>query len=515
MKRIFAKLLKLKSCKNEGVLMVFAAIDLGSRKIKLKIAQFTNKEWSILEDITKEIKVGEEVYLNQMISYETTMEIIKIMSFFLETMTGYDTASYKAVATSSFRTALNGQNVLSQIERKTGVHVACIGDAVEKFLTYKAMRDYVPDYAQVRKSLQIIELNAGGTDISFYHKNKLVKNIELSLGLKKLKYTLLKYEGSTISPMALLRQYIKAQTSEIEQWCKTYKIRNFMALGGDFKGLASLLYHESDEIRVEDLRVLCRSLDSEFRKKVEKAGIDWYESASAAIFLENFISLTQANTILLPQVSLRDGLLATMAEEHYNLKRYKVFNDDILHVVKETSAKFHSNMTHLEQVNEHLLHLLKAIEHVYPLMDREVLLLKIAVYLHEVGKFVRAKDYGDATYNILKEVSLFGIEKYEMDLIAEVCKAVATEVHSLEMFSKLPESVQKFSSLILVADAMDKSKKGILTIKNIIDLPFSWTIIALASSDSTIEQLDFEQNAMLFQFAYGIQLNLEVRKDVS
>lgn len=498
--------------------MVFAAIDLGSRQLKLKIAQFTNREWLVLEDITKEIQVGEEVYLNQIISYETTLEIITIMRYFLETMNAYDTSAYKAVATSSFRTALNGQNVLSQIEQKTGVHVACIGDAVEKFLTYKAMRDYVPDYAKIRRSLQIIELNAGGTDISFYHKNKLVKNLELSLGLKKLKYTLVKYEGVSVAPMALLKQYIRAQTSQMGQWCTPFKIKHFMALGGDLKGLASLLYHSNENITAEALHTLCKAfykMDPEFRKRVEKSGLDWYETASAAIFLECFLERTQAEVMILPKVSLRDGLLATMAEEHYILRRYKVFNDDILHVVKETSVKFHSNGQHLENVVSHLNHLVKAMSEVHPFSEREILLLKISAYLHEVGKFVKAKDYGEATYKILKEMSIFGIERHEMDFVAEVCEAVATTFQSLASFAVLSENVQKFAALILVADALDKSKESILSIQDIEVSPFAWSIGTRATSDATIEQLDFDHNAALFQFAYGIKLSLEVMKDVS
>jgi len=60
---------------------LYAAIDLGSNAIRFKVVQYTQSKIEILEDITKDISLGDDVYEHLYIKNETVKEIIGIFKF--------------------------------------------------------------------------------------------------------------------------------------------------------------------------------------------------------------------------------------------------------------------------------------------------------------------------------------------------------------------------------------------------------------------------------------------------
>lgn len=494
--------------------MIFAAIDLGSRKLKLKLGQYSNKKWEIFEDLTVDIKIGEEVYLYQKITHETIMDLVETLSFFRKTMEMYHTHDYRAVATSSFRKAMNGLSVLDLIFHKTGIKVERIDDSMEKFLTYKAMRDQVSNYLQVRKHAMLLELNAGSADLTLYKNNKLIQNIEFDLGLKKLKYTLMAYDNKSVAPTQLLKRTIEAQVRHIWELLEKNQPKYFLALGGDLKRMASLFYNKEGVLTRDELNALCYDvyrLDSGVRKKIESIGLDWYESAVSLIFLDVFLAVTPSEEILMPTLTLRDGLLASMAEEVYGLTRYKHFNEDIIGHVKSISEKYKSDEKHIKMVDEHFKKMLKCPSISNRLEDRDTLIIRVCIYLHEIGKFVRSKNYAQATYDLLKDMSIFGLQTEEVLIVSEVCRCVAVENMAQNVFSELPHRIQKLTALILVCDALDKSKNKSLNIYSLIELPYSLVLQVETNGDVEIEIIYFQQIQEFFELAFGLKIVLEIR----
>lgn len=493
--------------------MIFAAIDLGSRKLKLKLGQYSNKKWEIFEDIMVDIKIGEEVYLYQKITHETIIELVETLSFFQKTMEMYHTHEYRAVATSSFRKAINGLSVLDLVFHKTGIKVELIDDSLEKFLTYKAMRDQVPHYSVVRKHAMLLELNAGSADLTLYKHNRLIQNIEFDLGLKKLKYTLMDYDNKSVAPTQLLKRYIEAQVRHVWEILEKNQPKYFLALGGDLKRIAFLFYNKEDSLTRAELNALCSDiyrLDSGLRKKVEASGLDWYESAAILIFLDVFLPVTLTEEILIPKLTLRDGLLASMAEEAYGLPRYKHSNEDIISHVKSISEKYNSDERHIKMVDEHFKKMLK-----YPIISnrleqRDALIIRVCIYLHEIGKFVRAKNYAQATYDLLKDMSIFGLQTEEVLIVAEVCRCVAIENLTQNDFSGLPQRIQKLIALILVCDALDKSKNKSLSITSLDEFSYSLVLQVEVKGECEIEFIYFQQIQDFFELAFGLKIVLEI-----
>jgi len=122
---------------------LFAAIDLGSNALKLKIVQVISNQMETLEDISVQIPLGDEVFLSNTIQLETVKEAVETLIYFKQVMESYGIVAYKAVGTSAFREAENAKNFIEIIRMKTGLEVEVVEDTIEKFLTYKSIRDNV------------------------------------------------------------------------------------------------------------------------------------------------------------------------------------------------------------------------------------------------------------------------------------------------------------------------------------------------------------------------------------
>ena len=319
---------------------LFAAIDLGSNAIKLKVVQVNRGDIEVLEDISVSIPLGDEVFLSNAIQLETVREAIDTLNYFKQIMDSYGVINYKAVATSALREAENSKNIVEIIRMKTGIEVEVVEDTIEKFLTYKSIRDKMSNYQDVRKGALLVEVNSGSCDISIYNQNKLIKNDEIKLGIKSLKYILIELEGRTVNYPHVLRELVVTRTSHIWPNIEAKTLNHFIAIGGDAKQIKEVLFGARDEIPMSEFKSFATkamSSDYELRRQIESSGINWYEFLATIIVYDVFTDLVDSETIQVPNVSLRDGILAESIEKAYQLTKYKYFNNDVLTLAYEIS----------------------------------------------------------------------------------------------------------------------------------------------------------------------------------
>ena len=208
---------------------LFAAIDLGSNAIKLKIIQVNGAQIETLEDLAVEIPLGDDVFLSNAVRLETVKEAVETLNYFKQILESYGMVNYKAVATSALREAENSKNIIEIIRMKTGLEIEVVEDTIEKFLTYKSIRDKMDNYKDIRKGALLVEVNSGSFDISIYNQNKLVKNDEIKLGLKNIKHILIDLENRTTNYALVLKELIQTRTSHIWPSIQSKKLSHFVA----------------------------------------------------------------------------------------------------------------------------------------------------------------------------------------------------------------------------------------------------------------------------------------------
>jgi len=492
---------------------LFAAIDLGSNAIKLKIIQVNNGEIEPLEDISVQIPLGEEVFLSNTLQLETVREAIETLNYFKQIMASYGITNYKAVATSALREAENSKNMVEIIRMKTGLDVEVVEDTIEKFLTYKSIRDKMDNYQNVRKGALLVEVNSGSCDISIYNQNKLIKNDEIKLGIKSLKYILIEMENRTINYPYVLRELIETRTSHIWPNIEAKKLNHFIAIGGDAKQIRELLFEDREVIPLSEFKkfsTLALAGDYQLRRRVENASINWYEFLATIIVYDVFVELIDAETIQVPNVSLRDGILAELVEKEYQLTRYRFFNNDVFTLAYEISKRYKSSETHVKYMEHNALILFKSLKDQYQFHERDELLLRLAAILHEIGKFTRMKDYLITSFEKISNLDIFGVKHEESLMIAHICRLISSSEQKMYesnipgIYNEDQVRIFKLASILSIIDALDKGKKQRIEIIDT-DITESSFIISIRRTEETVlEEWSFEFTIDNFANTFGI-----------
>ncbi len=490
---------------------IYAAIDLGSNTLKLKIVQYENNAIHIIDDITKDVNVGEDVFAKGNIEHETVKEIIDIMVKFKDVMNSYNVETYRAVATGAMRTAKNNLNVIEIVLMRAGIKIEIIEDTIEKFLTYKSMRDNIEDYRKIRESSILVELNSGSCDVSVYNKNKLVFNEEFTLGTLVLKNIMQDIEDRSVNYPKVISELIESRTGHMWKYIKKRKIESFLMLGGETKVLKNSLFGGRETISRSDFESVYRRVITDhlrFRKEIEEYGMDWYEFVACILVYKVFLKLADTKDMTFPVINLRDGMIAEMIEKDYSLERYKVFNNDVISLARNTSARYKSCNKHCREVEKNGIKIMNELKKHFTFNERDELLMRLAAILHEIGKFTRAKDYLAASFHKIRNLSIMGTNYHEMMLVAYICKMLTDRYSSRVSIERLSQNDQnrilKLSSILSIADALDKSKKQKIKIEDFRVTDDELGIIVSKSADTTLEEWNLENRAKEFINTFGL-----------
>ncbi len=492
---------------------IYAAIDLGSNSLKLKIIQYVDFRIEILEDISKSISVGEDVYETGYIEHETVKELLHIFLSYKEIMDSYCVQLYRAVATSAMRESKNGRNVVELIRMKTSIEVEIIEDTIEKFLTYKSMRDNIENYQTIRRSLLIVELNAGGCDISIYRQNKLIKNDEIKLGTKVLKHILMDLESRNEHYPKVMEEFVETRTSHIWQAIQAKKFENYLTIGADLKLIRHHFFNKESTIHRNDFEALYHRVINDYRRlrnEIEEIGIDWYEFVSSIIVYHTFLKLVTAKQVIIPDITLRDGIIAELLETEYKITRYRTFNQDVISQARHISKRYKSSNAHLKNIETNALKIFKQLEHHFLFQQRDELILRLSSILHEIGKFTRMKDYLVTSFDKISNLNIMGVTHEETLMVAYTCLFCSSyEVKKYDTYLKgLSEekysTVYKLSAILSIADALDKSKHQKISIENVKITDDNLFIFIRRSEDITLEEWSLDNAKHNFINTFGI-----------
>lgn len=490
---------------------IYAAIDVGSNTLKLKIIEYSESGINILDDIAKDVGIGDDVFSKGNIEHETVKEMVEIMTKFRDIMDSYKVDMYCAFATGAMRTAENNLNVIEIVMMRSGIKIEIIEDTMEKFLTYKSMRDNMVDYRNIRDSSILVELNSGSCDVSIYIRNKLVFNEEFTLGTLVLKNIMQEIEDRRVNYPKVIAELIESRTGHMWRHIEKRKIRNFLMLGGETTMLRDSLFGGRETIKRLDFENVHRKVISDhlrFRKEIEGYGMDWYEFVSCILVYHVFLKLVDTSSMTFPQINLRDGMIAEMVEKDYSLGRYKVFNNDVISLARSSSARYKSCSRHCREVEKNGIKIMNELKKHFTFDERDELLMRLAAILHEIGKFTRAKNYLAASFHKIRNLSIMGTNYHEMMLVAYMCRML-TDRHlsraSIERLSRFDQNrILKLSSILSIADALDKSKKQKIRIEKILITDDKLRIIVSKTMDATLEEWNLENRTKEFINTFGL-----------
>ncbi len=298
---------------------VMSAIDIGSYSLKMRIVEIDETgNIRLLERLTKPAALGRDTFSTGKVSYETVEHICEILTGFQQLMQEYGSRHYRALATSAIREAENQEYLIDQIKLKTGLKVEVINNAQERYLTYKAIRENLPDHHRVeQEGVMVVEVGSGSVEMTIFHQGLLQITHNIKLGHLRLREVLADLEKRTLDFPQLLEEYIESHLDAIDYIKETYDIKHFIALGSEMKAISRLCNgpeapEGTNTIPMESFEKLYREI---LEKPVEYIAETYQISMDLAsillpslMIIKKLTQMTEADQYYTPLVSLSDVL---------------------------------------------------------------------------------------------------------------------------------------------------------------------------------------------------------------
>ena len=161
---------------------VFAAIDVGSNELSMKVYEITPKKGAReIDYVNSTVELGSDTYNSGRITEDSIMKVCEILNKFRRKMREYDVREYKAYASSAVREAENSVMVLERIKQHTGIDVAVLSNSEQRFMNYKAYAAKSKFEDADTKNRALLDIGAGSLQISIFDKQNLIQTQNLSL----------------------------------------------------------------------------------------------------------------------------------------------------------------------------------------------------------------------------------------------------------------------------------------------------------------------------------------------
>lgn len=212
---------------------VFAAIDVGSYELNMKIFEFSSSnQMKQVDAIRYRLDLGTDTFSSGKISADKKNELCKVLREFADIMKSYRITNYKAYGTSAIRETENTKILLDQIEQRTGIQIEVLSNSEQRFLDYKSMASKGEDFDKIiEKGTAIVDIGGGSIQISLFDKDKLVATQNMKLGVLRLQENLQQLSAKPSKIEMLLDEIIGAQLTVFEKlYLKDRMIENIIVV---------------------------------------------------------------------------------------------------------------------------------------------------------------------------------------------------------------------------------------------------------------------------------------------
>lgn len=500
----------------------FAAIDVGSYELSMKIMEFSGKnKMREIDHIRHKIELGTETYATGKLSYEKVDELCRILREYADIMKSYKVDAYKAYGTSAIREMENTSIVLDQIAQRTGININVLSNSEQRFLDYKSIASKGEEFDRIlEKGTVIVDIGGGSIQLSLFEKGTLITTQNLRLGVLRLHERLGRINAKHSQIEELLSEIDDAQLSVLHKlYLKDKEIQNVI-LVDDYlsvwvkekrEGREQAGYANAEQYGkfMDYLRTKSRGeIAVHFGISEENASLMFI----SAVLLDRILAMTGAELIWAPGVTLCDGIAYEYAQQQNMAISEHDFEKDILDCALNISKRYMGSRKRAETLESLTMTIFDSTKKLHGLGKREKLYLRLAAILHDCGKYISLVNLGECSYQIIMATEIIGISHMEREIIANVVRFNHEEFDYYEGInsgSSLDRqaylTVAKLTAILRIANGLDRSHKQkfkdvkaavkdrelILTVDN--------------KTDITLEKGLFEDRAQFFEEVFNVR----------
>lgn len=497
-------------------------IDLGSNTARLVVAQYTpDRVFKITDEVSRHVRLSERMSIDNRLHASALIRAFDTIQMFHAFCQAKDITDIIPVATAAVRDASNGADFLEQVLQATGLRFRILSGEEEAY--YGALG--VVNSLGMRDGL-VIDIGGGSAEVSQVRDRQFIQGVTSTLGAVRLHEAYLANDPVSEDEVQRLQAAID-DVFQSQEWMSLDKRVQFAGIGGTIRALARIdrtmrgyplgLVH-GYELRLRRLeRLISRLQVLPIGARTGK--IPGLQSDREDIILAGATVVVQAmrragaRKMTVCGQGLREGLLyeaflkSTPSSLVENVRSFSVLNMARLYGYDETHT------AHVAKLALSLFDQLLPV-HQYGPVEREY--LWAAAQLHDIGTVIDYYDHHKHSAYIILGAGLPGYSHREIIIIAQLClyhRKSKPDPSAYASILKRDDGVliNRLASLLRLAEYLDRSR-----VRKVTDLRLTifddqalLQVMTHSSGDARVEVWEAQQNAGLFEQAFGCVLEID------
>jgi exopolyphosphatase/guanosine-5'-triphosphate,3'-diphosphate pyrophosphatase len=402
-------------------MLTFAAIDIGSNSVRLKIASVERHRLKTLYEDREVVRLGESVFQTGVISPEAMANTIRALKRFQKAVQLHVADRVRVVATSAMRDARNAAAFTAWVKSATGWRVEVISGLEEGRLIHLGV---VSQEAGARGRCLLIDLGGGSCEITFSDEGRIREMVSLPLGAVRLQQEFLHGDPPAKEDVARLKQYIDRELRLVVRKLGSPRVGLVIATSGTAAALA-----EASVAMARKLPARKAAPKSFVRIKPSVA-----KTAEVRWLTERLAKMNNAERASIPGIgtrrseiviggALRDGILAQMlANADLRASVHRKIENERWAGVLEVCRRYGVDMKKAEPVRQHVVQLYDDLARVHELPPEYRLWLEAAAMMQDVGKYMNHQGHHRHTQYIVANSEIFGFSPEQRAVVGAIAR---------------------------------------------------------------------------------------------
>ena len=409
----------------------FAAVDIGSNSVRLKIAQLRGHRLRKIHEDREVTRLGESVFRTGLLSPDAIANTVKVLRRFHRAVQNGGADSVRVVATSALRDARNSQAFLEWVRSVTGWKVEIISGLEEARLIHLGL---VSSLRVNPSPMLMTDLGGGSCELTISTKGHIRDTVSLPLGAVRLTNEFLRHDPPRKSELRRLQGFVGREIGRIADRISRARPKVVIATSGTAAALAAVchgLYKTKgpratvvSRAQMRRIAKILKRLPLDERRKLSGVGPRRAEIivAGAVVYAE-ILERCQLHGFRYSPLGLRDGLLAQMAAEYDRSTRSgKQIESERWDSIRAAVEHYRVDMDHALQVRASAMRLFAALRSVHRLPPEYEEWLSAAAMLYEVGDYVNRNGRHRHAYYIIAHSEILGYTPQQRRIIAAIAR---------------------------------------------------------------------------------------------
>src|SRR5271165_4072616 len=505
----------------------FAAVDIGSNSVRLKIAKTVRGRLQTLHEDREVTRLGESVFASRMLDPQAMSATMQVLRRFHRAVQEHAVDRVRVVATSALRDANNSRAFVDWVRTATGWRVEVISGLEEGRLIHLG----ILSNAHIAHSRALlIDLGGGSCELTLSIDGHIDDMVSLPIGAVRLTQTFLHHDPPWKAELEQMRGIIQREVSRIRKRITHAEVQISLATSGTPAALAGLHakgkdYNDSKPLTVPQAAVVKWATDLSRRNLAQRCALPGIGPRRAEIIVAGsmvfaeLMRLCNLSSFRYLPLGLRDGLLAQMMADYNGSTVMRERVESERHDALITQATHYgADLPFAQRIRDIAMQLFRRLQSVHQLPEQYADWLEAAAMLHEVGAYINRSGRRRHTYYVIAHSEIFGYTPLQRRIIAAIARYVGKSLPSPSdrILRLLPAAdranLPKAVVLLRLARALDQGRRaavGELQVKIHQDGRIRLMLKPLPTEPIELELWAIEQEKNYFEAVFGRELFAE------